>query len=220
MEAPLARRGLCRLPRPARCLTPGSSSRPVNPPASDRISSLRSTRSLRCTTGCYRRLMTCCAHAPRRSGQTQPSSAMVTTGRLCTDHRSDPSPAVTALHCGPSRNCKCRLRVRHSKKSLPGLSCRRVRRHGYRTGTKGNHQSCGHTFLRTHRIPGRNLRAQRPVMLLIADQLRVALITTHLPLRAVADAITGRAICEVIEILDHDLRSRFGLSNRTSRCVD
>ena len=55
--------------------------------------------------------------------------------------------------------------------------------------------------------------AKRPVMLLIADQLRVALITTHLPLRRVADAITERAICEVIEILDHDLRSRFGLSD-------
>jgi 4-hydroxythreonine-4-phosphate dehydrogenase len=55
--------------------------------------------------------------------------------------------------------------------------------------------------------------APRPVMLLIADQLRVALITTHLPLRGVADAITERAICEVIEILDHDLRSRFGLSD-------
>jgi 4-hydroxythreonine-4-phosphate dehydrogenase len=53
----------------------------------------------------------------------------------------------------------------------------------------------------------------RPVMLLIADQLRVALITTHLPLRGVADAITESAICEVIEILDRDLRSRFGLSN-------
>ncbi len=55
--------------------------------------------------------------------------------------------------------------------------------------------------------------AKRPVMLLIADQLRVALITTHLPLRGVADAITENAICEVIEILDHDLRSRFGLSD-------
>ena len=55
--------------------------------------------------------------------------------------------------------------------------------------------------------------APRPVMLLIAGQLRVALITTHLPLRDVADAITGDAIREVIEILDHDLRSRFGLSN-------
>ena len=55
--------------------------------------------------------------------------------------------------------------------------------------------------------------APRPVMLLIADQLRVALITTHLPLRDVADAITGDAIREVVEILDRDLRSRFGLSN-------
>ena len=53
----------------------------------------------------------------------------------------------------------------------------------------------------------------RPVMLLLADRLRVALITTHLPLRKVADAVTADAIREVIEILDHDLRSRFGLTN-------
>ena len=52
----------------------------------------------------------------------------------------------------------------------------------------------------------------RPVMLLIADQLRVALVTTHLPLRAVADAINPPAIREVAEILDRDLRSRFGIS--------
>ena len=54
--------------------------------------------------------------------------------------------------------------------------------------------------------------APRPVMLLIAQQLRVALITTHLPLRAVADAITAAAIHEVIEILDRDLRTRFGIT--------
>jgi len=56
-------------------------------------------------------------------------------------------------------------------------------------------------------------QAPRPVMLLIAEQLRVALITTHLPLRGVADAITQTAIREVIEILDRDLQNRFGLSN-------
>lgn len=56
-------------------------------------------------------------------------------------------------------------------------------------------------------------QAPRPVMLLIAEQLRVALITTHLPLRDVADAITATAIREVIEILDRDLQDRFGLSN-------
>ncbi len=56
-------------------------------------------------------------------------------------------------------------------------------------------------------------QAPRPVMLLIADQLRVALITTHLPLRDVADAITATAIREVIEILARDLQDRFGLSS-------
>ncbi len=55
-------------------------------------------------------------------------------------------------------------------------------------------------------------QAPRPVMLLIADRLRVALVTTHLPLRKVADAVTGDAICEVIRILDHDLRARFGIA--------
>ena len=53
----------------------------------------------------------------------------------------------------------------------------------------------------------------RPVMLLVADQLRVALITTHLPLREVADAINENAIREVIEILARDLRERFGIDN-------
>ena len=51
----------------------------------------------------------------------------------------------------------------------------------------------------------------RPVMLLIADSLKVALVTTHLPLRQVADAINEDAIRQVIEILDHDLRHRFGI---------
>ena len=54
-------------------------------------------------------------------------------------------------------------------------------------------------------------QAPRPVMLLIAERLRVALITTHLPLRKVADAINEHVIREVIEILDRDLRVRFGL---------
>jgi len=56
-------------------------------------------------------------------------------------------------------------------------------------------------------------QAPRPVMLLIAERLRVALITTHLPLRKVADAINENAIREVIEILDYDLRDRFGLAS-------
>lgn len=41
--------------------------------------------------------------------------------------------------------------------------------------------------------------------------MRVALATTHLPLRAVADAITRESLAEVIHILHHDLVSRFGI---------
>ena len=48
-----------------------------------------------------------------------------------------------------------------------------------------------------------------PVMMLMADALRVALVTTHLPLREVADAITAERLITVLTILHHDLRSRF-----------
>ena len=53
----------------------------------------------------------------------------------------------------------------------------------------------------------------KPLMLLIADQLRVALVTTHLPLREVADAISAELITSIISILNRDLSARFGLDN-------
>lgn len=53
----------------------------------------------------------------------------------------------------------------------------------------------------------------KPVMMLAAGTLRVALATTHLPLRDVADAINSKDLSEVITILDHDLRERFGIAS-------
>lgn len=50
-----------------------------------------------------------------------------------------------------------------------------------------------------------------PVMMLVAGSLRVALATTHLPLRAVPDAITAEALGRVIRILHADLITWFGL---------
>lgn len=52
----------------------------------------------------------------------------------------------------------------------------------------------------------------RVVMLLTCPGLRVALATTHLPLRAVPDAVTGPLLDEVIAILDTDLRQKFGIT--------
>lgn len=53
----------------------------------------------------------------------------------------------------------------------------------------------------------------RVVMMLIGGGLRVALATTHLPLRAVADAITPHLLGDVIRILDADLRTKFGIDH-------
>ena len=64
----------------------------------------------------------------------------------------------------------------------------------------------GHTeFLAEH-------SGGKPVMLLACQGLRVALVTTHLPLRAVADAITAQTLERVIRTLDHDLRTRFAIA--------
>jgi 4-hydroxythreonine-4-phosphate dehydrogenase len=47
------------------------------------------------------------------------------------------------------------------------------------------------------------------VMLLAHDQLRVALVTTHLPLRNVADAITPERLEKVLRICEQDLKTKF-----------
>lgn len=51
----------------------------------------------------------------------------------------------------------------------------------------------------------------RVVMMLVAGDLRVALVTTHLALRDVPDAITIEAVTETIRISHAELRQRFDL---------
>ncbi|MDO9467212.1 MAG: 4-hydroxythreonine-4-phosphate dehydrogenase PdxA [Thiobacillus sp.] len=53
---------------------------------------------------------------------------------------------------------------------------------------------------------------KKVVMMLAGGGLRVALATTHLPLRAVADAITPALLDEVIRILHADLQGKFGIA--------
>ena len=53
----------------------------------------------------------------------------------------------------------------------------------------------------------------RVVMMLATKQLRVALVTTHLPLRQVADEITAPRLRQVIDILIHDLHSHFKIQS-------
>ena len=53
---------------------------------------------------------------------------------------------------------------------------------------------------------------EQVVMMLATGDLRVALATTHLPLRDVADAITAERLERVTRILHADLQGKFGLA--------
>ena len=59
------------------------------------------------------------------------------------------------------------------------------------------------------------LCAELPAGILGMDntqQFRVALATTHLPLQAVSSALSCNDLFETIQIIDHDLRSKFGIA--------
>lgn len=51
------------------------------------------------------------------------------------------------------------------------------------------------------------------VMMLATEGLRVALVTTHLPLAEISKAITRDLLNDVVEILHADLRNKFGISD-------
>ncbi|CAD5352589.1 4-hydroxy-L-threonine phosphate dehydrogenase, NAD-dependent [Enterobacter cancerogenus] len=50
------------------------------------------------------------------------------------------------------------------------------------------------------------------VMMLATEAMRVALVTTHLPIKAIPDAITPELLREIIAILHHDLQTKFGIA--------
>jgi 4-hydroxythreonine-4-phosphate dehydrogenase len=64
----------------------------------------------------------------------------------------------------------------------------------------------GHTEYLAERTGTRHV-----VMLLVGGGMRVALATTHLPLARVAGAITVDLLAATLDVLQHDLRRRFGL---------
>ncbi len=56
------------------------------------------------------------------------------------------------------------------------------------------------------------LGVTRPTMMLIAGKLRVALVTTHLPLARVPAAVTGPAVTETIRTVVNELRARWKIA--------
>ncbi len=56
-------------------------------------------------------------------------------------------------------------------------------------------------------------RAALPVMLLVSGRLRVALVTTHLPLAAVPGAITEERVLATLRIVHMDVERHFGITS-------
>lgn len=54
---------------------------------------------------------------------------------------------------------------------------------------------------------------EKVVMMLAAPELRVALVTTHIPLSEVPAAITGKLLEQTLNILHRDLKTKFALPN-------
>ena len=54
--------------------------------------------------------------------------------------------------------------------------------------------------------------AERVVMMLATEELRVALVTTHLPLKDVSAAITPERLSQVVRILNADLKTFFNIA--------
>ncbi len=69
----------------------------------------------------------------------------------------------------------------------------------------GGYDHPGHTEMLAR------LTGSRVAMMLASDRLRVVLATTHLPLRAVPDAVTGKAIVDAATITRAGLRDWFGI---------
>jgi len=55
--------------------------------------------------------------------------------------------------------------------------------------------------------------SERVVMMLATKGLMVALVTTHLPLKDVAAAITDKRLSQIVNVLDKDLKQYFALPN-------
>ena len=54
---------------------------------------------------------------------------------------------------------------------------------------------------------------ERVVMMLASDQLRVALLTTHMPLKDVSSVLNIEDVATTLRITHHDMKQRFGLSS-------
>ncbi len=77
---------------------------------------------------------------------------------------------------------------------------------------KGIINKAGFPFTGHTELLAQLCRSDRVVMLLACEKMKVALVTTHLPLSNVAEAMNKERIIKIIETLDSSLRKDFNIS--------
>lgn len=78
---------------------------------------------------------------------------------------------------------------------------------------KGNINNAGIHFTGHTEFLADYCDTQLTVMMLATEGLRVALATTHLPLAKVAESISQTLLIDIVTILNHDLKLKFGIPN-------
>ena len=121
-------------------------------------------------------------------------------------------PLAAAVQCGRPDPANAGYVLATLDEAVDG--CRSGRWAGLVTGPiqKSTIADAGHDFSGHTEYLARLTGAPTPVMLLAADDLRVALVTTHLPLASVPAAITPERLDRVIGVLCEDLARRFGIA--------
>ena len=134
---------------------------------------------------------------PHRPGSLKIIS--VTAGMNCTPGKPSPACAGYVLE---TLRIACRGCLQHEFAAMVTAPVHKA------VINEAGHVFTGHTeFLAA--ICG----ATCPVMMLADQDLRVALITTHVPLSAVSGAITKERLADMLNVICHDLRKRFGISS-------
>ncbi|WP_234856873.1 MULTISPECIES: 4-hydroxythreonine-4-phosphate dehydrogenase PdxA [Acinetobacter] len=138
------------------------------------------------------------------SGQTEPSL----NGQLYVEHIALAKPVI--LGCLDAENASYVLEQLHRSADY-ALSGKSV---GVATAPvqKSIINDAGIVFSGHTEYYQEFAHVDRVVMMLATKTLRVALATTHLPLRNVPDAITQERLHQVIDILIHDLKTKFKIN--------
>lgn len=130
-------------------------------------------------------------------------------GELYIDHFANIAP-VTAGHLDPNNSPVVLSMLDHA---LAGCQSGRFDAMVTAPVHKGVINDAGIAFSGHTEYLAERCNVPTVVMMLVGGGMRVALVTTHLPLMQVSPAITRAHLTQVIRILHQDLKTKFGIHN-------